>query len=206
MRSPVLTFFIVVLALAAAPARGQDLTFTLDSPAGSGSPTNLVPDPDPPCLQPDCLVFSGTLLDNDTDDSLLFLNSIDVTFSPGPGSGALTLDGTFYDSTDYVPGVLSGDPNYASTISACRANVYSGDLFGIDIAPGTPLGVYTGTVTIDAAGGTDDPNDDGFTVSQDITVIVTPEPAARSLALAGLLALAVSYRLKRKWYSSEASR
>ena len=83
---------------------------------------------------------------------------------------------------------------------------YRSHIFGIDIAPGTSPGMYAGTVTIDAAGGTNDPNDDGFTVSQDITVIVTPEPGARSLALAGLLALAVSYGLKRKWHSSEASR
>ena len=61
-------------------------------------------------------------------------------------------------------------------------------------------------VTIYAEGGYDDSGYNGFTVSQDITVTVTPEPAAGGLALAGLLALAVSYRLKRTWHSSEASR
>lgn len=164
-----------------------------------------MPDSDPPCLQPNCVLFSGTLLDNDTDDSLLFLNTIGVTFSPGPTSGDLTIDNTFYDSTDYVPGVLSGDLNYVA--DGLPTNAYSGDIFGIDIAPGTPFGVYTGTVTINAAGGTNDPNGDGFIVTQIITVdVVSPEPAAGSLALGGLLALTLSYRLKRKWHSSEASR
>ncbi|MGA2717203.1 MAG: hypothetical protein ABSG41_29335 [Bryobacteraceae bacterium] len=46
----------------------------------------------------------------------------------------------------------------------------------------------------------------GFTVTRKNTLDVTPEPAADSLALAGLLALAASYGVKRKCNSSEASR
>jgi hypothetical protein len=202
MRSPILACFIAALALAAAPAYAGDLTFTLDSSTGSGSPTNLNPDADI-CVPPNCALFTGALFDTDTDDSYLFLDSIGVTFSSNPVSGSLTIDNTFYDD---FPGILSGDPDYATDDLGNPPNIDPGDLFGIDIAPGTSSGVYTGTVTIDAAGGTDDPNDNGFIVTQDITVVVTPEPPARSLALAGLLALAVSYRLKSKWHSSEASR
>jgi hypothetical protein len=202
MRSPILACFIAVLALAAAPAYAGDLTFTLDSSTGSGSPMNLNPDADF-CGPPNCALFTGTLFDTDTDDSYLFLETIEVTFSSNPASGALTIDNTFYDD---VSEILSGDPDYATDDLGNPPNVDSGDLFGIDIAPGTSSGVYTGTVTIDAAGGTNDPNDNGFTVTQDITVVVTPEPVAGSLALAGLLALAVSYRLKSKWHSPEASR
>jgi hypothetical protein len=203
----------IIALLAAAPAYGDsiiaDVAFTLSPNIGTGSPSNLAPDPGPPCLAYDCVLFYGTLTDTDvsTDPSYpyMVLYGIDVSFSSNPASGSLTVDNTFYDSTDYVPGVLSGDPDYADDGSGNPPNSYTGAIFGIDIAPGTALGVYTGTVTISAAGGLDDPDYSGFAVSRSFTVdVAAPEPAAGSLSLAGLAALMACYGVKRKWLSSEA--
>jgi uncharacterized protein (TIGR03437 family) len=156
-----------------ANAFAADLTFTLNSTSGSGATATLTPDADPPCSQPNCVLFSGTLTDNDTDSSLMLIESIQVTFGGTNPPSGLTADNTF--SFD-VPGVLSGDPNYATDNSGNPANAYTGPIFGIDIAPGTPPGTYTATVTITAVGGTGDPNQNGFSVSQNITVTVTQIP------------------------------
>jgi len=206
-----LVLFAITIPLAAAPAYGSsiaDLMFTLSPNIETGSPSNVAPDPDPPCLANGCALFYGTLTDTDvsTDPSYpyMLLSGISVSFSPGPASGSLMVDNTFYDSTDYVPGTLSGDSNYATDNSGNPPNSYTGAIFGIDIAPGTSLGVYTGTVTISGAGGLDDPGYAGFTVSQPFTVDVAPEPAAGSLSLAGLAGLIAGYGVKRKWRSSEA--
>jgi hypothetical protein len=199
-----------VVALAVAPARGDsDLTFTLVSNTGSGSPTNNSPGPEPPCLAPNCVLFTGTLTDTDVDtdpsypDIMLF--TISVAFSTNPAAGLLSIDNTFYDNTDYVPSELSGDPNYATDDSGNPPNSYSGPIFGIDIATGTSLGVYDGTITIEAAGGLSDPGYSGFIVTEPITVdVVASEPAGGSLSLAGLAALSVWCGVKRKWRTSEA--
>jgi hypothetical protein len=210
MRSRLFFFFVAVLALAAGPACGgsiTDLTFTVNNinDTGYGAPTNLTPDGDPPCLPPNCVLFNGTLTDTDDDASapVMVFPLISVAFSTNPASGMLTLDNTFYDSVDYFPGTLSGDPNYATDGSP--PTTYAGSLFGIDIAPGTSVGVYTGTITIDVAGGLNDPLYGGFIVTAPITVVVTPEPAAGSLSLVGLAALVVWCGVKRKWRPSEAS-
>ena len=107
----VLLFAILLFALC---ADGADLTFTLDSSTGSGSATNLPPDADPPCIAPNCVLFTGTLTDIDTDLSLLLLQSITVSFAASnPSTSSLSPDNTFVFD---VPGVLSGDPNYATVI------------------------------------------------------------------------------------------
>lgn len=194
---------LLAFVFASAPAYADsDLTFTLDFGTGSGSSTSLKPDADT-CLPPNCVLFSGTLSDTDTDLSDVYLTSISVTFSTTPSSGALTVDNTFYDD---VPGVLSGDPDYASDELGNPPNIYDGPIFGIDIAPDTSPGAYTGTVTIGALGGTNDPDYNGFTVTADITVVVTPEPATGGLALVGLAAFAKRGWVIRKWHSSAASR
>ncbi len=109
-------------------------------------------------------------MDNNTDGSLVYLSDVGISFSSSnPSSGYLSIDNTFYSS---VPGVLSGDPNFATDNSGNPANKYAGPIFGIDIAPGTPAGSYTATVTIYASGGTNDPNLNGFTVSQNVTITV----------------------------------
>lgn len=207
---------LLVILMAATPAFADDLTLTLDSNIGAGLAPGIAPDPDPPCLPPSCVLFSGTLTDNDTDGSYIItgpdpdfdLNDISVAFSSGPASGGLTLDNTWDDfATQNGAGVLIGDPN-AATDGAPFLNSYTGALFGIDIAPGTTAGQYTGTVTIEAqhVDQNFNPIGDPFTVSAQITVDVTPEPGGASLALAGLAVLGASYGLRRKWRSSAASR
>ncbi len=159
--------FFLLLVIFAAPIFAADLTFSLNSSSGSGSITRLAPEGNPPCLAPSCVPFSGTLTDSDTDLSFLQLDNLTISFDSGNPSTGLSLDNTFLA---VVPGLLSGDPNYAT--SGNPPNAYSGPLFGIDIAPQTPAGTYHATVTIHASGGTGDPNSNGFTVSKDITVTV----------------------------------
>jgi hypothetical protein len=186
--------FSAFLVLAASRAFGDsDLVFTLVSYSGTGSPASLAPDPSPPCSEPNCVLFSGTLTDTDVDADpaypVMVFPAIGVTFSPGPAGGVLSLDNTFYDSVDFFPGTLSGDPNWATDGLGNPPNSYTGPLFGIDIAPGTSLGEYAGIITISAAGGLLDPNYTGFTITQEITVEVAPEPSAAALSLAGLFVL-----------------
>jgi hypothetical protein len=199
---------LVVLALVT-PAYGG-LSFSLNPGVGTGSPTNLPPDPDT-CFAPNCVLFTGTLEDTDTDSSIMLIGYtpdgispvITVTFLSIPAEGSLSLDNTFYED---VPGVLSGDPTWATDGSGNPPNIYGDDepIFGIDIAPGTSIGVYSGEVTIYAAGGTDDPDYNGFSVTQDFTVNVTPEPSTVGLSLVGLAALLGWRGVKRKWHPSEA--
>lgn len=190
--NPRLLLFTVAaaaLALGAVPAYG-DVIFTLSAPVQSGSPGSLPPDANS-CLPPTCALFSGSLTDTDTDGSIVLLNSADVTWSAGnPSVGFLTLDNTFFQN---VPGGLEGD-----TADNFFLNSYTGPIFGIDIAPGTPLGIYTGRLLIGASGGTGDPGSAGFTISQGFTVNVVPEPSPFALTLAGLFTLAL-YRAGRKW-------
>jgi uncharacterized protein (TIGR03437 family) len=148
-------------------AAAADLTFTLDANSGSGSVMRLAPAANPPCLAPACIPFSGTLARTDTGASFLQLDRISIAFSPSNPSSGLSLDNTF---TSVVPGLLSGDPDYAT--SGSPPNSYSGPVFGIDIGPRTVAGVYRATVTIHASGGADDPDATGFTVSKDISVTV----------------------------------
>jgi uncharacterized protein (TIGR03437 family) len=161
----------LLLAIFVGPIAAADLTFTLNSSAGSGSVMRLAPEPDPPCLAPACVPFSGTLADGDTDISFLQLDSISISFDSSNPSTGLSLDNTFMAA---VPGLLSGDPNFA--LSGNPPNTYSGPIFGIDIAPGTIAGTYHATVTVHASGGAGDPDAGGFTVSKTITIAVAPLP------------------------------
>jgi hypothetical protein len=185
-----------------------NLAFSLDNGgAGSGYSTSLNSDADCFSLpQANCVIFTGTLMDTDTDGSDMFFAQfpagIQAIFSPNPSSGGLTLDNTFYD---VVPAILSGDPGSPGDGNPF-SSTYSGPIFGIQIAPNTPAGVYSGIVTISASCGDDDPNCAGFTVSQNFTVDVIPEPGAFGLFFAGLLPLAGWLTMKRKWRSPASSR
>jgi len=221
MHKFILPVLVMLIPLAAVPAYGDsvgDLSFTLSTNPGTGSPSNASADGAPPCQPYNCVLFYGTLTDTDPNldtSPFIFLNGpldspagITVSFSSGPANGGLTVDSTFYDSTDYVPGVFSADPDFATDSSGNPPNTYTGAIFGIDIAPGTTLGDYTGTVTISGTGGLGDPSYSGFSISQSFTVdVIAPEPAAGSLVLTGLAALMAGYGVKRKWrYSAARSR
>lgn len=168
-------FLLSLFAMSVAFAPGADLTFTLNASTGSGSMSLLAPQANPPCLQPNCVLFSGALTNTDTDLSFIRLEDISISLS----SSNLSLDNTFFA---VVPGLLSGDSNYAT--SGNPANAYSGPIFGIDIAPQTPSGTYNATVTIHASGGTGDPDNNGFTVSKNITITVIP--AAQTISFSSL--------------------
>jgi hypothetical protein len=213
MRTTLLAIFLATLTCAL-PALGNELDFSLISNIGVESAPDNTLAATPLCLvEPGCILFSGSLTDNDTDGSYILtgpdsdfgLSDITVTFSSLPTSGGLTLDNTWDDFAD--AGVLIGDPN-AATDGDGAPNLYTGPLFGIDIAPGTTPGRYTGTVTIEAQhlDPDFDPIGDPFTVSQQFTVDVVPEPASWGFALAGLMVLGAWCRLRKKWPFFEASR
>ena len=128
-----------------------------------------------------CVVFSGTLTDPDTDGSDTFLAGISVNFTLPAANGYFTVDNTFFND---VPGGLEGD-----TDNNPFSNTYTGAIFGLDFSPSTPAGVYTGMATISAYGGTNDPNDDGFTESASFTVEITPEPGSGWMIVIGLLVI-----------------
>lgn len=185
---------LLFLTLGSGAVWASGLNWTLDFSSGTGAPTSLPPSPDT-CLAPNCVIFSGTLTDTDTDDSVTNLDSIDVSFSTLPAAGGLSIDNTFSES---APGILFGDTSLFYQ--------YSGPIFGIDIAPGTTDGVYSGTVTLHADGGTNDPTNAGFTLTQDITVIVTPEPSALAQLLAAGMFAVVGMGLRKCWRTSAPSR
>jgi hypothetical protein len=141
-----------------------------------------------------CVVFSGTLTDTDTDGSIVDLYSLSIDFANPSDSAYFTLDNTFFS---VPPGVLSGDPGSPGDGNPI-SYTYTGPIFGLDIAPFTPAGLYDGTAILLAYGGTNDPNDDGFTVDAQFTVAIgAPEPAGGVMILTGLFAI-VAFRCSRR--------
>jgi hypothetical protein len=184
-------FILSVLLLGmSAPAFAGDITITIDPTTEQyppGYPTFL-------CQETGtapCVVFTGTIIDNDIDDSLLFLSSValDPTVA---ADDYFTLDNTFYDD---VPGAFSGDPAWETDDLGNPSDTYTGPLFGLDFAPDTPNGIYDGMIIFSGAGGTNDANYDGFTVEEPFEVIIgTPEPASGLLMLTALLATGAARR------------
>jgi hypothetical protein len=175
------------LAFASAPAFGAFI-FTLDSSVqiGVADPATQQ-DPCLPGFTPSCVVFSGSLFDDATDNSSLFTNDISFVFdglagnylSPDPtGQSASTPNSFFFNTT---PGFFTGDGNPTD-------DLYTGPIFEIFISPDTPLGNYTGTINI--LGGASPFTDLNVLASETFTVVVSPEPGAMALLCAGLLALA----------------
>jgi hypothetical protein len=218
MRSCILLPALAVLALAALPAHADELTFTLDSSVGYvvnactldsctgyGMATNQNPDPDT-CLPPNCVLFTGELIDNDVDPQPDTSPSYLIIGNPyTDASDMVTFDGVLsLDNIEPTYGVLSGDTNPADLQPP---TMESGPIFGVDIPAGTPVGVYVDTVNLDIYPTN---GNSQFTVSAQVTVVVVPEPSAASSLFAGLAALAawsgVKCGVKRKWRSSEASR
>src|SRR5579872_5545510 len=126
--------------------------------------------------------FSGTITPPSSIPTEFDLNSICITFfsssctvQDGSDSALLTLDGTTFESN--VPGLwLQGDP------------AYTGLVFGLNLDPATPTGIYTGTAVL--LGGTDQSTFNPLG-SAGFQVVVTPEPVAWTLMLLGLAAIAM---------------
>lgn len=136
-----------------------------------------------------CVQFSGTLTDTDTDGTFIGLNSISLTYGQPSDANYLTLDNTFYS---VPPLFFVGDPT-----SVFIPYTYTGVIFGVDILPTTPVGIYTETAVIQAVGGTNDPNGMGFNLDVDFIIDVnSPEPSSALLILAGLIALVAWRRLR----------
>jgi hypothetical protein len=169
--------WVFLAALLAARVQASGLTFALDPTVEVAQPTTFAVD----------AVFSGTLTDTDAANNC-FDNSADclylnfVSFSFDQPTGTSHLSGDVDDFYLNVPGILFDE-----------FNVYTGPIFGIQIAPNTPIGVYTGTVSI--LGGYDDSSASGLLARASWTVVVAPEPADFGLAFTGLAAVLL---LKRR--------
>jgi hypothetical protein len=137
-----------------------------------------------------CVDFYGTITDTDTDGSLLFLTGITLSAF----NNYFTVDNTFSQDVA-IPGGYEGD-----ALDSPFPNSYSGVIMGLDFAPDIPVGTYAADAIFAGAGGTDDPDFQGFTVVVPFSVIVSsaPEPATGGMAIiAGLLAIAASLRHRR---------
>jgi hypothetical protein len=170
MRRNLLVF--LTLLLPAIPAFATGLQLTLNPAIQAGIPGGSV-------------IFSGTLVDTDTDSSFLFLNDLSVLFTP-PADSYLSVDPTFFFNT--VPGDLFGD-------GITGDDTYTGPLFEIYIAPDTPWGNYSGTINI--LGGYNGPGADFdplLVTPVDFQVVVAPEPTTLLLTMAGIAGIAIIKR------------
>jgi hypothetical protein len=202
VRSPMSFIALAVLALAVVPAHADELTFFLNSYVGYGEATSVNPSGSAGfCVSSNCVLFTGTLTDNDVDPSPDTNPSNLLIFSPYTSAAdSVTFDGALMLDNTAPLSDLSGDTNYATDGLLNPPNTYSGPIFGIDIPVGTPVGVYVDAVNLDIFPTN---GNSPFTVSADVTVVVAPEPAAAGLLLGGLAVLA---GVKRKWRSFAASR
>lgn len=140
-----------------------------------------------------CVQFSGTITDTDTDPLAAYIYLFDVTLVPSGDSSFFTFDGTFFNN---VPGVYSDDANWATDGLGNPSNTYTGPIFGVDVDPSTPAGIYNETAQFSVAGGTADPNYNGYTFDVDFTIDV-PEPSTALLIPAGLVAI-VAWRRRAR--------
>ena len=158
MRTFLNSIFLAALVLTAVAHADPIVTLTLDSNNGYGAPTGLNPEPGPPCMAPNCVLFTGTITDygDPLTDNIggsgyysYDLVSVAYTLNSDPTifSGPLTFDYT-------APvGLMSGDPNAGDgdglTGDGNPQDIYTGPIFGVDIPTGTPDGIYQATVYID---------------------------------------------------------
>jgi hypothetical protein len=165
--------------------RSLALLAMLSIPAWAGLTLTLAPPAIESGLPGDELVFQGTF-SVDLGDPDVFLTDLGFTLTP-PADSFLTPDTNpfFFNA----PGdVCNNDPS-------CITG-YTGDLFGIQIAPGTPAGQYFGTVTI--LGGADPSFSDPLTSAVPFEVdVLSSSPEPGSLLLIGpMLATGLAWRRK----------
>lgn len=177
-------FYSTILAVAlCAPVSASSLDFSLSPIMESGQPTTY----------PLTVDFIGTLTDTDTSDlcdntftNCLYLNGISFSFDSSTAMSHLSGDSDpFYSLGATSPGAILSDDSTGSGLYYTE----TGPVFGITIAPDTPIGYYTGSVTI--LGGIDSQTAMDPLATATFAIDVVPEPAAGALAffgLAGLLA------------------
>jgi hypothetical protein len=180
-----LILFIALLGVS--PAAFGDLLFVLDPPATAVYPPGAdqagCDAENPSGLSAPCVQFSGTLTDTDLGNTLITLPGIALMLNLGDDA-YFTIDNTFYDYTSALGGAANGAPTS-----------YTGLIFGVDIAPSTPVGVYVEFAEISVTGG--DANYNLFPVDAQFTIDVVPEPRTGLLILPGLLVLVALRRVLR---------
>ena len=178
---------VLLAAALAAPLFADDLTVNLLPSTETGFLGSTFPFP---------VVFTGTLIDNDILNTCdgdfvdcLYLNNITIAFDqPATASDFTFLDGIFYSNVS--PAFLSDD-GPGSGGSGLYYSYVDIPIFGIQVDPNTPVGDYTGTVSIEGA--IDDPANTTTILATETWQlnIVTPEPASFALTLVGLAAAAL---------------
>ena len=175
-----LFYRVLLVALLATSLYGSSLSFTLSPSVEVGRTAPF----------PVSLDFSGTLTDTDTGGfcdreltNCLYLNFISFSFDQDTAVSHLSGDPVdFYLANSQFGFLSDGGP----------FDTFTGNIFGIVVQPDTPLGVYTGSVSI--FGGYDDSAANNFLASQSFTVVVAPEPADFGLAITGLAAVLLAKR------------
>ena len=121
----------------------------------------------------DTVTFFGTITPDTASD--IFLNGISYTYNGGAGA---YLTGDLATLTANVPGTFFATDN-----------PYTGPVFSIAINPLTPVGAYTGTVTL--LGGADQfANSAIVSAPFEVDVLASPEPGSLDLGLAGMAVVA----------------
>jgi hypothetical protein len=199
MKSLVMASAVLLAASSAAFGTGigsPDVSITFNQPAIAVYPPSYdqatCDANNPNGISQPCLVFSGTIMDNDTDGSPLDLTGVALSAY----NSYFTVDNTFSNAT---PGLFEGDadgtfaPDYAPV-------TYTGPILGIDIAADTPTGTYNDVAEFLGDGGTVGPDMSGYFAYVDFTVVLAPEPSSGGLAVAGLLAglMALCVRRRRR--------
>jgi len=123
--------------------------------------------------------FQGTL--TNTGNSTLFLNGIDFGYD---ANSTNVLTDTGFDAS--VP------------FSLAAGDSYTGNIFGITVAAGTPAGLYNGTATIQGgtdSGATNPLGSQAFHVG--VVPVVVPEAGTFVMGLVGLAGGAIALRRRR---------
>jgi hypothetical protein len=160
--------------------RAFALLAILSIPAGAG--VTLVLTPNLEIGMPgDEVTFQGNF-GVDSGDPDTFFNDLDFSLIP-PADGFLTPDKNIFFVN--APGSLcNNDPSCAGFTQ------YTGPIFGVQIAPGTPFGDYFGTVTmLGGVGDANSANTDPLTTPVGFEVdVVSPEPGTLPMIIPILMA------------------
>jgi hypothetical protein len=177
--------------LLAIPASADLISFTLAPSEMSTSPGGIF---NPTCqnvVTLDCVIFSGTI--SFTTDQDYFVNDIQIVMNvanPDGGADVTGNDNYFFDN---VPGTFGIDG-----IQCGSDSCFTGGLFEIDVAPGAPYGIYSGTATLVATDSSGNPIIGPDIVQSFQVDVVSPEPGMGVLMVAGLASLAAMGRFYRR--------